>query len=574
MLGATLFVMVCSARNRLRRRLQRLKEPRYLLGALVGTAYLYFAILGRAGRGRRRLRGTDAVPLAFFPWFDGAGPTLAGLAMLALAVICLPMPFASGLFEFTKAETEILFPAPVSRRELLVYRLVRSQWAVVFSALIMALTYPLASVGARVRGFAGAWLLLMVCHVFFTGVSLTRRPPLTPTRRTRLIAVMPRLLVGVAAIVVVAEAWLLMRTQPIASAPAAVGLLTEAGATGLSQIVLWPFVAVTSPLFAESWPAFVLALPAALGIYGLLIAWVLNADASFAAAAEAMVEEREVAAAKPKTSYRVRGAGWNLALHGRPETAFLWKGALQTFRVVSRRFLVRVIFIVAWLVFAVTMLEGRARGLVQALGILTAALAAFTTLFGPQVVRVDLRQDLQRLDLLKTWPIRGAAVVRGQMLWPGLVVTVVACSIGVIALILSASAFSPRGMQFRTAIGAAALIVAPGLVFAQFTIHNAAALMFPAWVTAGAGRPRGVDAMGQRLIMLTGTWLVLALSLLPAALIGAVLWFLFYRLVGVWVLPIAALVGVSITAAEVLLASELLGAVYDRLDLSSVEAAE
>ena len=52
MLGASLYVIVCSARNRLRMRLRRLREPRYLAGAVVGAAYLYFSFFGRL-RGAR-----------------------------------------------------------------------------------------------------------------------------------------------------------------------------------------------------------------------------------------------------------------------------------------------------------------------------------------------------------------------------------------------------------------------------------------------------------------------------------------------------------------------------------------
>mgnify|MGYP003575879698 FL=1 len=43
MLMATLYIMWCSGKNRMRRRVRRLREPRYLIGALVGAAYLFFA---------------------------------------------------------------------------------------------------------------------------------------------------------------------------------------------------------------------------------------------------------------------------------------------------------------------------------------------------------------------------------------------------------------------------------------------------------------------------------------------------------------------------------------------------
>ena len=63
---------------------------------------------------------------------------------------------------------------------------------------------------------------------------------------------------------------------------------------------------------------------------------------------------------------------------------------------------------------------------------------------------------------------------------------------------------------------------APALVLAQYVIHNAMALLFPAWVSVGRERPRGVDAMGQRLIMLGGTWAMLLLSI-PVAYVAGVL---------------------------------------------------
>ena len=93
--------------------------------------------------------------------------------------------------------------------------------------------------------------------------------------------------------------------------------------------------------------------------------------------------------------------------------------------------------------------------------------------------------------------------------------------------------------------------------------------MFPAWVPLGSQRPRGVDAMGQRLIMLGGTWLLLVV--MRAARRDRRR----HRLVraasrssgrGRWC-P-AALVCAAIVAVEVLLATEALGPAYERLDIT------
>ena len=124
------------------------------------------------------------------------------------------------------------------------------------------------------------------------------------------------------------------------------------------------------------------------------------------------------------------------------------------------------------------------------------------------------------------------------------------------------------------ATGAAIAIVAPALVFAQLTIHNGVALMFPAWVPLGNQRPRGLDAMGQRLIMLGGTWLLLIVMMLPGAIAGAIVWFALGPFVGPAMLVPAAVVCTVIVGIEVLLATEALGPAYERLDVMAVERAE
>ena len=143
----------------------------------------------------------------------------------------------------------------------------------------------------------------------------------------------------------------------------------------------------------------------------------------------------------------------------------------------------------------------------------------------PQVVRIDIRQDLQHLELLKTWPVKASAVVRGELLWPGVLITGVAWTMIAVATTLSGTVLPKIGVGWRLSIGMAIAIVAPALVFAQLTVHNAVALMFPAWVPLGNQRARGLDAMGQRLIMLGATWLLLMVMALPGAIAGGIVWF-------------------------------------------------
>lgn len=575
MLGTTSYIMWCTAKNRIRRRLRRLREPRYLIGAAVGSAYLFFAVFGRM-RSRRFTSargGRGPAPSSFLPAFGVAGPALGGLALLGAAALSWLLPFSSGLLEFTQPETNFLFTAPISRRSLLFYRLLRSQWAVLFGAVIVAVTYPAASMSTRLRGLISIWLILMICHVFFTGVTLSRARLRSDAAASRRAARLPLLVTLGAVVTVIGEIAFRIWQQPILTVDEAFNVLRAVSLNGPSHIVLLPFIAVVRPLFVESSLQFARVLPAALAIYAVTILWVLRADEAFGEVAERLADARSSRSVKRVTAYQARPVAWTLALEGRPETVFVWKAALQTFRIVDQRVLIRGALILAWMTVAVV-LFGRARGLAQGLGVLAAFGGAFVVFFGPQILRIDLRQDLQHLELLKTWPARPAAVVRGEIIWPATVVTCLAWTLGAVAMFLSAAAFSRTGMPWRIAGGVAGMMLAPAVVLAQYAIHNAAALMFPAWIPLGGARPRGVDAMGQRMIMLSATWLMLGFAVVPGALAGGVLWLAFYRLLGPWILIPSAAVATAILTLEVLMVTEALGPAYERLDIASVERGE
>jgi len=410
----------------------------------------------------------------------------------------------------------------------------------------------------------------MTAHVFFTGVTLSRPHIARGTAGSRRLARGMMTALFAALVVVLVSIGRHLWNQPILTLRDAYQVVTTVATTGAAHLVLLPFIALVRPLFAGGWLEFLQAIPGAIVIYAGVIAWVLRADEAFGAMTDELTESQASRPERKRPAYQVRGVGWDLALTGRPETPFVWKGALQTFRIVDRRVLIRIGVMILWLTMVVA-LFGRARGLAQAIGLLATFAAIFASVIGPQILRVDLRQDLQHLEVLKTWPVRAAAVVRGEMLWPASVITVLTWVFGAVGIFLSAATFSTAALSLRIAGGLAAMILAPAIVSAQFTIHNTAALLFPAWVPLGMGRPRGVDAMGQRVFMLGATWLMLVFMVAPGAIVGAVLWFAFRRLLGWWILIPAAAVCTAIVGMEVLVATEALGPAYERLDLTSVE---
>jgi hypothetical protein len=195
--------------------------------------------------------------------------------------------------------------------------------------------------------------------------------------------------------------------------------------------------------------------------------------------------------------------------------AFAWKSALQTFRVVDRRVIVRVFAVLVWIA-VVIVTSNQGRGLAVVAAHFAIAAAGLAVVIGPLTVKLDFREDLQHLELLKTWPVAPAAAVRGVMVWPTLLLTTIAWAMMALALLFSGSVFPDVSPVVRVTLTVASMVVSPGLIAAQLTIHNAAALAFPAWMATGGDRSKGLDAIGQRLLLIGGTMTILALMTVPA----------------------------------------------------------
>src|SRR5437867_3112891 len=59
-------------------------------------------------------------------------------------------------------------------RELLLYRLMRSQLPLLFTALIAALVFPSSSPASRAKFALSIWVMLVTAKVHFTGITLAR----------------------------------------------------------------------------------------------------------------------------------------------------------------------------------------------------------------------------------------------------------------------------------------------------------------------------------------------------------------------------------------------------------------
>ena len=579
MVGAFLYLTACSIRNRVRRRLRRLREPRYVVGLLVGLAYMWFMVFRNMARPGRGPGGADAGAAGAAALAAAAGPVqfLGSLLLFTIAAVAWVWPGAGQPIRFSRAEVQFLFPAPVTRRQLVHYELMRSQLGILFGSAIATLFMR----GGSLRSWAllaGIWVVLMAVRLHLMGVALRRtslaRHGASGLARQWLPLAVIVGVVGVLAAAVIGE-W--PRLAGMATGDEVFRAMQRVGREGAAGAVLWPFRAlVRLPMSsgAEFWHA----LPAALAILAANYAWVLRSDAAFEEASAAQAEKRATDRRAPRAA--IKGAAatpFTLAAAGRPETAILWKNLILVGRYVSLRTLVRLLPII--LVLALVARGAGGTGLASAVAAGSLLFAGFAVLMGSQMMRNDLRQDLANLALLKTWPLRGAALLRGEVLAPTVVVTAVAW------LLLLAAAVFGGGLRFdspglaafaasRLSFLAAAAILAPALILSQVVVQNGLAVLFPAWVTVGASRARGIDAMGQRLLMVAAILLTLVASVLPGTIAALAFAGVVYWLTGTVLIVLPALVVAAVVAGECWLAIEGLGRVFDRTDVTAVDAVE
>ena len=135
---ALVYLFFVTIWNAVRARLKRLREPRYAIGAVVSVAYLWLAFLRpRAAPAHGAISPVDFMVPELAPvWIGVAATALFLLALLSWA-------FASdrAALRFSEAEVAFLFPAPLSRRMLIHYKLLRLQLTTLVSAIVLALLF-------------------------------------------------------------------------------------------------------------------------------------------------------------------------------------------------------------------------------------------------------------------------------------------------------------------------------------------------------------------------------------------------------------------------------------------------
>jgi ABC-2 type transport system permease protein len=554
---AALYLVTRTFRNRARRLLSQLRNPRYVLALLAGLAYLSFIFLGG-----RHDRATPAPAILL----ESGGTLLLAFLVLKWWLFGADRQALA----FTPAELQFLFPAPVSRAALLAYKLARGQLLIMLNVLIWSLLLRAGADSPPGRLFhAGSlWLFFSTVSLHRLGVALTRDSMLVHGRPGLRRAALPVILVGL----VVIAAWITMRGfYPVSSHPFEV--LRELLDAPPLAWALWPFRLPLLPFGAESAADWFPRALVALGVLALHLVWVLRADQAFEDAAveasarrAARLERWRGGPAGVRTFEPTRRRWIPLGRTVHPALAITWKNLARMARTASTGFLLLMaLFFGGSLVLGLVTADEDPLILAMA-GTFALSWGGILLLFGPLWIRADLRGDLDHLATLRTWPLVGRVVMAGQVLGSAIVLTLLELLLGAIGVVALAGT-TPLPIP-DLPWGALLLAAIPGLGLVNLLaveLQNAAAILFPSWVRVEI-RPGGIEAMGQQMLTAGLSLVVLLLLLAGPAVLAFLAWTLGAYQLGRWALLPAYLALLLALAVEAALLVLWLGARFDELD--------
>ncbi len=515
-MSAFLYLVSHSARNRLLYQLKRARNPRYGIALVVAAFYIWAFLIrpSRVGLGEIFLNRPGETIATLLLVITLSGAWVFGSDTLALA--------------FTEAELSLLFPAPLSRRALIGYKLYRAQVAVVINALIWvfvlrrggtALPAPLRAIGI--------WVLFSTLSLHRLAAALVRSAWREHGRSGAKRNLWSIAAFSAVVILLVAGAALNLAKLRLADDVGSFFvILSDVFSRPPASIALYPFHLIVAPTFAPSARAWSIAMLPALGMLVAHAVWIFRVDRAFEdAAIEASLERsRRADAASARRSSKglstpTRAVGTiRLATAGHPALAIVWKNMLCLRRTMELRVLIAPATMAIVLGMAAS--DG-ARDPALFIAAAAVAFGAMLLIFGGRLIRNDLRHDMLHLPMLKTLPISSWHLVVAEVASSAVPMAAIQLALVVIAFVASLYAGAvpiPLGARVGMLIGAPFAMLA--LNGALLTIQNGLAVLFPAWMRLGATVNTGVEALGQNLISTMANLLSLAFALVVPLAVG------------------------------------------------------
>ena len=490
----------------------------------------------------------------------------AAFVALIPMLLAWALPDQGGGLVFSEAEIQFLFAAPVSRRQLLIYKVLRQQPPILISALLMSFF------GFGSSRFIGIWLAFVTLSLYFTTVGLARaRLKLAGIGFLWRLLFVLAALAGLGAMVIHGFDAMPHLTR---YDPQVLHLLDQPLRTPAFRVILF-----VPRLFAAA------VLPNSLtqlALASLALAVTAFVLLQIAAQLNVAFEDASIHAAGKKQNYveRLRGfrsgqrvifprfpTPFRLPASPSPELAILWKNLIATLRI-SIVFMIVILGVFAILLGESLFAPAAIRG-----GAATLALfiCCFFPLVASNILSQDLRLDLQRIEILKSYPISGERLIAAEIAAPLTIMSVVELLLLTGSLLILHLPNETAALQ-RIATPEFAVVV---LLFAipicamQLLIRNAAAVLFPAWALRSPDDQRGFAVMGQRVVVLAGNLLILTISLIPPAILVLIGWFVSRSFQATFAVPFATVPAVALLVGEVWLGIKMLGAQFERIDVTN-----
>ncbi len=374
----------------------------FLLGLLLLTLWIGSLAIGYGGRGEVEIAAHLRAPLA-------------RLLITMMALVTLASSLTHRGLYLPGEEIERLFSAPVSRADLIRYRLLVASGRSLFGALILALLVQ-SRTPVGLYGFVGALLTMLTLPVAAQALSI-----LAGDAENRLLRRLPGRALRLAIVGSALAAWLLVMFLFFGAEDAA-GTLSQLGVEdGLEGILaLAPVRWCTAP--AAPWARMIMAADGlAFARWGAFcaLAWVvlfeftarLRVDfrelslTTSADVARRLVRARQGGIGASASEASKRTIGWRIPwLFGRgPGGAIAWRKTVGILRK-ARGTAFTSVAIIAFLTLLTSAVASGSEP-EQVLGG-AAFLVGLGTLYLGGGLRFDFRDELEHMELVKAWPVR------------------------------------------------------------------------------------------------------------------------------------------------------------------------